>query len=83
MLGRNDEQVSAFHPTHVGRPIRNRHAIGKIPDELKAEQRHVDVLGQVNCTRHPPEARNVDANSYVGSGSTTQTLAPGMMHFAK
>ena len=34
--------------------------------------------GQVNWTRQPPEARGVEANSYVGSGSMTATESPGL-----
>src|SRR5688572_22459420 len=39
--------------------------------------------GQVNCTLQPPEARGVEANSYVGSGSTTATVAPGAWFLMK
>jgi hypothetical protein len=33
--------------------------------------------GHENCRRAPPEARSVDAYSYVSSGSTTATRHPG------
>src|SRR6185312_10379244 len=36
-----------------------------------------------NWRRAPPDARSVDANSYVLSGSITTTLAPGARRFTK
>ena len=39
--------------------------------------------GRLNWTRQPPEARNVDANAYVGSGSITATAVPGAIDLTK
>jgi hypothetical protein len=39
--------------------------------------------GRVNCTRQPPEALTVDANSYVGSGSMTATDVAGANDLTK
>src|SRR6516165_6498049 len=38
---------------------------------------------RLNCTRQPPEARSVDANSYVGSGSITPTSVSGAIDLMK
>src|SRR5262249_17446691 len=40
-------------------------------------------LGQLNWTRQPPEERRAEANSYVGSGSITQTDASALVDFTK
>jgi len=39
--------------------------------------------GQENCRRAPPDARSVDANSYVLSRSMTATRAAGARTFRK